>query len=129
MENLYYCRICEGQKNPNDVLTRQVTKYRDVFKIALERANLIDTSLAEYLDDVPVATADIEIPEVAMNPTILKCPRCGFDMTLKDRRNQEGKYISCMNFPACSNAIWLPLAVVNVEVQDQICNQVRRKFL
>ncbi|XP_051170961.1 DNA topoisomerase 3-alpha isoform X2 [Leptopilina boulardi] len=115
--------ICEGQKNPNDVLTRQVTKYRDVFKIALERANLIDTSLAEYLDDVPVATADIEIPEVAMNPTILKCPRCGFDMTLKDRRNQEGKYISCMNFPACSNAIWLPLAVVNVEVQDQICNQ------
>lgn len=115
--------ICEGQKNPNDVLTRQIEKYRDVFKIALERANLIDTSLAEYLNDVPVATPDVEIATVVMNPTILKCPRCGFDMTMKDRRNQEGKYISCMNFPNCSNAIWLPLAVENIQVLDELCNQ------
>ncbi|KAH0541196.1 hypothetical protein KQX54_021251 [Cotesia glomerata] len=114
--------ICDGVKNPQQVLETQISKYRRVFKAALERANLLDTALAEYIDERPSAVADLEINIPPEDPVFLKCPKCGLNMTLKDRKQTGGKYIGCMGFPACNNAIWFPTAVTDVIISDNICH-------
>lgn len=93
-----------------------------MFKVAMERANLIDDSLAHYLEERPVQTEQALLaPE---DITIFKCPKCGSNMVLKNRRQGRGKFISCMGYPTCTNVIWLPEAVEDVEVLNETCNRV-----
>ncbi|XP_076293388.1 topoisomerase 3-alpha isoform X2 [Lasioglossum baleicum] len=115
--------VCDRQKDPKDVLQTQINKYRDVFKIALERANLIDNALADYLGEQPTATEGIQINNPPEEIVILKCPKCNSNMTLKDKKQDTGKYIGCMGFPTCKNAIWFPKTVESVEVLDDVCSE------
>jgi DNA topoisomerase-3 len=52
-----------------------------------------------------------------------KCPACNLDMTLR-RRKDNGFFFSCMGFPECKTAVWLPAAVQQVEVDAEKCNAV-----
>ncbi|XP_076756767.1 topoisomerase 3-alpha isoform X2 [Xylocopa sonorina] len=115
--------ICDRQKNPKDVLETQITKYRDVFKVAMERANLIDSALANYLDERPAEAENMQFSNPPQELTIFKCPKCGSNMVLKERRQGTGKYISCMGYPTCTNAIWFPQNIECVEVLDEVCSQ------
>lgn len=116
-----YHRICQRQKAPNAVLQEQINKYRQVFEIAIERANVIDDSLAHYLEERPLQTEQVQLlPDI----TIFKCPKCGSNMFLKEKRQGRGKYISCMGYPTCTNAIWFSEAIEDVEVLNETCNQV-----
>lgn len=119
-----WSRICEGRKDPDAVLQLQINKYREVFKKALESANLIDTALAEYLGEVPTQAQELENIIPPEDPTVMKCPQCGSNMTLKERRQGSGKYIGCSAYPTCNNAIWLPQDITGVEVLDDICPRV-----
>ena len=119
----YYHRICESKKNPNEVLQNQINKYREVFQVAIERANLIDDSLAHYLDERPLQTEQIQLNTPVIS-TIFKCPKCGSDMVLKQRRQGRGKYITCTGYPECTNVIWFPETVEDVEVLNETCNRV-----
>ncbi|KAK1129739.1 hypothetical protein K0M31_019453 [Melipona bicolor] len=112
--------ICDRQKNPKDVLETQIKNYRDVFKITLERANLIDNALANYLNERPSEAQEIQ---TIQETVVFKCPKCGSDMILKDRKQSTGKYIGCANYPTCNNAIWFPQTVECVEISDQICSE------
>ncbi|KYN28291.1 DNA topoisomerase 3-alpha [Trachymyrmex cornetzi] len=114
--------ICENKKNPNEVLQNQINKYREVFQVAIERANLIDDSLAHYLDERPLQTEQIQLNTPVVT-SIFKCPKCGSDMVLKQRRQGRGKYITCMGYPECTNVIWFPEAVEDVEVLNETCNR------
>ncbi|KMQ86449.1 dna topoisomerase 3-alpha-like protein [Lasius niger] len=114
--------ICQRQKDPNEVLQNQIDTYREVFKVAMERVNLIDDALAQYLDERPTQTEQVQFALVT-NITILKCPKCGSDMVLKERKQGKGKYISCMGYPTCVNVIWFPETVKDVEVLNETCNQ------
>ncbi|XP_036143952.1 DNA topoisomerase 3-alpha isoform X2 [Monomorium pharaonis] len=114
--------ICQRQKNPNEVLQNQINKYREVFKVAMERANLIDNSLAQYLDERPLQNE--QVTQLAPEPiAIFKCPKCSSNMVLKERRQGGGKYISCMGYPTCTNVVWFSEAIKDVEVLNEICNQ------
>ncbi|KOC68743.1 DNA topoisomerase 3-alpha [Habropoda laboriosa] len=115
--------ICDLQKIPNDVLEIQINKYRDVFKKALERANLIDNALADYLGERPSETEEVEISNPPEEIVVFKCPKCGLGMTLKERKQGAGKYIGCMGYPACTNAIWFPQIIESVEILDEVCSQ------
>lgn len=121
----YSDRICQRQKDPNEVLQNQINTYRDVFKVAIERANLIDESLARYLDERPTQSGEAQLAPVEDIP-IFKCPKCGSNMILKERRQGRGKYISCMGYPTCTNAIWLSEAVEDVEILNETCSQVNK---
>lgn len=121
----YYHRICQRQKDPNEVLQNQIDTYREVFKVAMERVNLIDDALAQYLDERPTQTEQVQFALVT-NITILKCPKCGSDMVLKERKQGKGKYISCMGYPTCVNVIWFPETVKDVEVLNETCNEVNK---
>lgn len=117
-------RICDRQKDPKDVLQSQIDKYRDVFRITIERANLIDIALADYLDERPTEAQELEISNPPEEVAIFKCPRCGSNMVLKDRKQGTGKYIGCMGFPPCNNAIWFPQYVESIEALNEVCSQV-----
>ncbi|RLU22556.1 hypothetical protein DMN91_004834 [Ooceraea biroi] len=114
--------ICQRQKDPGEVLQDQINTYREVFRVAMERANLIDDALARHLDERPIQTEQAQLAP-AGDITIFKCPKCGSNMVLKDRRQGRGKYISCMGYPSCTNAIWLPEAVEDVEILNETCTQ------
>ncbi|XP_011144136.1 DNA topoisomerase 3-alpha isoform X2 [Harpegnathos saltator] len=114
--------ICQRQKDPNEVLQSQINKYREVFKIAIERANLIDDALARYLDERPIENGET-LSRFVEDVSIFKCPRCGSNMILKNRKQGRGKYISCAGYPACTNVIWLSEAIEDVEVLSETCNQ------
>jgi len=116
-------RICQQQKNPDEVLQNQINKYREVFKVAMERANLIDDALAHYLDERPIQIEQAQLTP-AEDVSVFKCPKCGSNMVLKDRRQGRGKYISCMGYPSCTNVIWFPEAVEDIEILNETCNQV-----
>ncbi|XP_031833068.1 topoisomerase 3-alpha isoform X2 [Nomia melanderi] len=115
--------ICERQKDPKGVLQTQINKYRDVFKTSLERANLIDNALSNYLDEQPGQAEEMQINNLPEEIAIFKCPKCNLNMTLKTRKQGSGKYIGCMGFPTCNNAIWFPDTVESIEVLDEVCSE------
>lgn len=84
----------------------------------------IDASLANRLNDRP------QIVEEPMNDQqndykpILKCPKCGNDMVLRNRKSGDGKYLSCVGFPGCKNAIWFAASIQNIDVLNQNCETV-----
>ncbi|XP_046143388.1 DNA topoisomerase 3-alpha isoform X1 [Osmia bicornis bicornis] len=114
--------ICDRQKDPKVVLEAQINTYREVFKIAIERANLIDSALADYLDEQPAEVQQMERINPPEEIAIFKCPKCGLNMVLKEKKD-KAKFIGCINFPTCSNAIWFPQNVESVEVLDEVCPQ------
>jgi len=85
--------------------------------VAIERANLIDDSLAHYLDERPLQTEQAQISNTEV--AIFKCPKCGSNMILKERRQGRGKYI---RYPDCINVIWFSEAIEDVEVLNETCN-------
>lgn len=103
---------------------RIIDKYREVFRQAHDRAIMIDEALAQYLNERP---AGVELEEIAVpveEVPILKCPKCGSNMVVKIKRQNNGKYIGCMGYPTCNNVIWLPETVEEVEVLDERCPTV-----
>ncbi|CAH2001979.1 unnamed protein product [Acanthoscelides obtectus] len=116
--------ICDGLKSPETVRTEQIAKYRAVFETVMEKIRCLDESLGHRLDDRPQ-----DVPQD--RPTsgggannfrsVLKCPKCGSDMFVRERQNGGGKYIGCANFPNCKNAIWFTSNVESIEVMDGHC--------
>ena len=86
------------------------------------QAAKIDQALAQYLEEA--AQESTAIPELPMDMPVLKCPSCGLDMFLRNRREGNGKYIGCMGFPNCRNAIWFPSIVEEVDVSEESCQAV-----
>ncbi|XP_046616836.1 DNA topoisomerase 3-alpha isoform X1 [Neodiprion virginianus] len=115
--------ICDGVKQPADVLQDQISRYKTVFTATLRQAGLIDEALAHYLDEQPAQVQHAEIANPDPDIIVYKCPKCGSNMLLKDRRNTPGKYIGCMAFPTCNNSIWFPTTVENIEVLNNKCNR------
>lgn len=101
-----------------------INKYREVFREALVKANMIDAALAQYLDEQPEAIEQADIAMPVEDVPILRCPKCNSNMVVKTKRQGNGKYIGCMGYPTCNNVIWLPEAVEEVEILDEGCNQV-----
>ncbi|KAJ9580304.1 hypothetical protein L9F63_004020 [Diploptera punctata] len=114
-------RICEGTKDPKVVLDEQLAKYKEVFRIALQQAAKIDQALAQYLEETAQEPTQVQAAELPSDVPVLKCASCGLDMVLRNKRDGSGKYIGCMGFPNCRNAIWLPSVVEEVELSGESC--------
>ena len=89
------------------------------------KANLLDGALAEYLDERPIELQEADMPAPIDDIPVLKCPKCNSNMVIKTKRQGNGKYIGCMNYPTCNNVIWFPEGVEDVEIVDERCDRVR----
>ena len=47
-------RVCEGTRQPEEVLREQINKYREVFEQSVAQVNKIDLACARYLDEAPM---------------------------------------------------------------------------
>ncbi|CAB3229933.1 unnamed protein product [Arctia plantaginis] len=114
--------ISEGRKQPQQVLAEQIAKYREAYETVTMEANKIDAALAERFCERPneyVPTA--ETLPINM-PAAMKCPKCGADMVVRQKKNNADEfYISCMSFPNCKNAVWLPSIVKSILVLSDTC--------
>lgn len=117
-------RICDNAKQPDTVRQHFIDKYRQVFRDASARAVALDAALAEYLDERPAQVEQAEIAAAAEETPVLKCPKCGSNMTIKTTHQDGRKYIGCMNYPTCKNVIWFPAGVEQAEVLDEGCARV-----
>uniref|UniRef100_A0A669D4P4 DNA topoisomerase n=1 Tax=Oreochromis niloticus TaxID=8128 RepID=A0A669D4P4_ORENI len=112
--------VSEGQKDKQSVLQHHIQKYKTVFIESVRKAKKLDEALSPYLGaahEIPEAEQqDMEIPL-----PVRKCPNCGRDMVLKKKREGNGKYLSCVGFPACKTAVWFPDVVLEVSRDESIC--------
>ncbi|OXU30865.1 hypothetical protein TSAR_001335, partial [Trichomalopsis sarcophagae] len=115
--------ICDGVKTPDEVRQSMINKYREVFREALVKANMIDAALAQYLDEQPEAIEQADIAVPVEDVPILRCPKCNSNMVVKTKRQGNGKYIGCMGYPTCNNVIWLPESVE--ECPDNILKKIK----
>lgn len=84
----------------------------------------IDASLANRLNDRPqVIDEPTNVQQEEYKP-VLKCPKCGSDMVFRDKKNDESKFLTCVNYPGCRNAVWPSFGIQTVEVLDQTCETV-----
>lgn len=112
--------VSEGRKDKWSVLRHHIQKYKTVFVESVRKAKKLDEALSPYLG------AALEIPEaeqqdMEMPLPVRKCPNCGRDMVLKKKREGNGKFLTCVGFPACKTAVWFPDMVLEVSRDDSIC--------
>ncbi|CAH8288829.1 unnamed protein product [Heterobilharzia americana] len=97
--------ICEGRKTKEDVLRYHLNKYKELFRIALNQASLLDRALAVRLEQEAENVQNIsgsvgEMASFASNnipgsysqdgvPNLFfaSCPVCRSDLVLRQRRN------------------------------------------
>ncbi|CAG9812556.1 unnamed protein product [Phaedon cochleariae] len=115
-------QICDGVKDAETVRREQIASYRAVFQTVVDKMRLIDESLANRLDvrpdDVP---HDINVASNDGFTPVLKCPKCGNDMVLRNKKNGPGQMLTCLGYPNCRNTVWFPAAVDRVDVLDDPC--------
>ncbi|RZF37386.1 hypothetical protein LSTR_LSTR009737 [Laodelphax striatellus] len=121
--------ICDGRKEPSEVLRSQIEKYKEVFVQAQAQVRKIDEALGKYLESNPLPYEDTQQRSAVSRP-ILKCPNCGNGMVIRQRANGGSFFVSCVGYPACRNAIWLPSLVINCQPAAETCstcgNDVRK---
>ena len=124
-------RICDGVRDPKDVLREQIARYRHVFVQAMEQVNKIDEALSEYITEARQVARDV-VPDAAVGGQVdakyRQCPQCSLNMTLRKKKDNQGFYFSCMGYPNCKTAIWLPSAVLSVEIDPNTCRAVMKQF-
>ncbi|XP_023945939.1 DNA topoisomerase 3-alpha [Bicyclus anynana] len=113
--------ICEGRKDPKMVLAEQIAIYKEVYVTVTAEANKIDSALAGRFNE-RAAEYTPSVESLPHMPPALKCPKCGSDMMVRQKKNNpEEYYISCVSYPRCTNAIWLPSIVKSLKVLPDTC--------
>lgn len=55
---------------------------------------------------------------------IFKCPKCKIaKLALKQKKNQSGYFIGCLNYPDCRNVIWLSDECKEIQVLPETCQK------
>lgn len=89
-----------------------------------EQAEKIDEALGHYLQETAQVPPPVQAEEQTVGQTVLKCPLCGMDMVLRRKREGTGKFIGCMGYPDCRNAVWFPGNVEDVVLSGESCSEV-----
>ena len=92
--------------------------------LTFEQAEKIDQALGHYLQEPAQKLPVVQTEEQFMNQTVLHCPSCGMNMVIRSRREGSGKFIGCMGYPDCWNAVWFPGSVEAVELSGKFCSEV-----
>lgn len=112
-------RICEGQARPDEVLARQIQKYKTVFESAQRQVDKLEASIQNYYNVAPQPVQ--QRPDFPANPIqkVKKCPKCNSDMIYKT--HEEKKFVTCSQWPNCHEGFWFPNIVTGVTVTEDSC--------
>ncbi|XP_051905164.1 DNA topoisomerase 3-alpha [Hippocampus zosterae] len=113
--------VSEGRKDKRSALQHHIQKYKAVFIESVRKAKMLDEALSPYLgaaQEIP----ETEQQDMELQLPVRKCPHCGRDMVLRKRKEGNGKFLSCVGFPACKTAVWFPETMLEVSRDDSICS-------
>ncbi|XP_053664698.1 DNA topoisomerase 3-alpha [Anopheles marshallii] len=119
--------VCEGRKNPNEVLAEQIAKYKEVYQIMSQKARALDRALGQRLNQTPQdpppdgGGANDASGGAAPMKEVCKCPKCGSKMCLRAKRDASGYYLGCIAFPECRNNVWFDDTIRDINVLDDMC--------
>ncbi|XP_053675824.1 DNA topoisomerase 3-alpha [Anopheles nili] len=118
--------ICDGRKNPSDVLADQIAKYKEVYRIMSQKARALDRAMGQRLNrDLPDPPPDGGGETISIGGApikeVCKCPKCGNKMCLRQKRDGTGYYLGCIAFPECRNNAWFDDAIREATVTDDTC--------
>ncbi|XP_026878009.1 DNA topoisomerase 3-alpha [Electrophorus electricus] len=116
--------VSEGRKDKASVLRHHVAKYKAVFIESVKKAKKLDEALSSYLGEAQEFTEQEE-QELEMPLPVRKCLQCSRDMVLKKKKDNTGKFLSCLGYPACKAVVWFPDVVLEVSRDDSICPTCR----
>lgn len=113
--------ICNGRKNPADVLREQINIYKEVFQVMTAKVESLDQALSVRFNVVPTQSVAGEEPERLVKA--LKCGKCGRgDLILKKTRDGTRNYLTCTAYPECKTSIWFNDHMVkDVKICDESC--------
>ena len=113
--------ICNGTKDPQQVLTEQVQKYKECYQIIAREAQALDQALSQRFGQQPqvVPNAQNNIPVIH---ELFKCPKCRIHkMIIRQKKDSNEYFISCQGYPECRNAAWLPSDVKELIGLNETC--------
>ncbi|XP_041777511.1 DNA topoisomerase 3-alpha [Anopheles merus] len=125
--------VCEGRKNPNDVLAEQIAKYKEVYRIMSQKARALDRAMGQRLNQTPqepppdAGASAATATGTAPMREVCKCPKCGHKMCLRTKRDSSGYYLGCVAFPECRNNIWFDDSMREINVLDDTCTRCGSK--
>lgn len=111
-------QICDGLKQPADVLREQIRVYKEVFEKILQRSTTVDATLANRLQAQPVDSP--EPLRTNQFQDVHKCPRCSGVVALKHMPDNR-IMLTCLGYPACKNSMWLDQYFKEAVVTDEVC--------
>jgi DNA topoisomerase III len=119
-------RICDGVRNPKDVLKEQIDRYRAAFIQVAAQLEKIDQALSTYINEQPREARTLHAGSDGQPAAkYCTCPQCQLDMILRRKKGDQnqvgGFFMSCMGYPQCKSAIWLPNTVRAVEMDPRTC--------
>lgn len=114
--------ICDGVKDPQEVLRQQIEIYRECFQKIMREVNSLDRAMATRFEEEPeIMEAALDIP-ITIVHDLQKCPKCQANtMVVKQKKDNSGSFIGCLGFPKCKNAIWLQDDVKEISSIDEKC--------
>lgn len=111
--------ICQGRKNPRDVLAEQIEKYKECYRIISREALALDRALGQRFGQEPQAAPQVQLPTIR---ELFKCPKCRTGgMSVRQKKDGSGYFISCQGYPECRNAVWLSNGVKEIQALDETC--------
>ncbi|KAH7404160.1 hypothetical protein KP509_15G013100 [Ceratopteris richardii] len=111
--------VSDGTKTKAEVLESSLRQMKECFLDAKSQKMKMFEAMQLFFERTNRPLSDQQVGgEVVRN-----CSACNdADMVL--RKRPDGKFmVGCLNYPHCRNATWLPNALLEASVSDEICNR------
>ncbi|XP_070500540.1 DNA topoisomerase 3-alpha [Chironomus tepperi] len=112
--------ICEGRKDPNEVLQQQIEIYKNCYRTITREVALLDRAVGNRFGVQPDNNAQpLQITSIHK---LFKCPKCQTEaVIIRKKKDNTGSFFSCQGYPTCKHAIWLSMNVKDVTSLDEKC--------
>lgn len=124
-------QICDGTKNPKDVLRNQIAIYKEAYRVMNEKIKALDEALCHRFQSTAVDVSNAPVVESTIT-RVTTCNKCKTNnIVLKKKKNGNGYLLTCDSYPSCQNTVWLPEELESIEVLDtkcEKCGNIRNKM-
>uniref|UniRef100_A0A336L9Q8 DNA topoisomerase n=1 Tax=Culicoides sonorensis TaxID=179676 RepID=A0A336L9Q8_CULSO len=116
-------QICDGTKNPKDVLGNQISLYKDAYRVMVDKIRALDEALSRRLQSQIIEVPTNEIIQSTVE-IVTKCNKCQTsNIVLKKKKNGNGYFLTCDGYPNCKNSVWLPEDLEQIDVLESKCDK------
>lgn len=119
--------ICEGRKNPEEVLRQQVEIYKNCYQTIQREVASLDQAVGIRFGAEPERNA--QAIEFATVHQLFKCPKCQSEtVVLRRKKDNNGSFFGCQGYPECRHSIWLERNLREITSLDEKCTNCNKQY-